>query len=482
MIPLTLISTVVSMALIGFNVQPVWIQLIAFAVSAALFLTTLGREMPRPEKVQRWLQRKSFLFIALFLLAITNLIAKKYDHVFDLSQGKIYALRPQTIEWISKLQEPTEILVFLRRDDKTVAYAEWLQDQIDRASRSVKVSIKNINQEVSLTQKYDVKQTGEVVLVSGERWVKIPSFQEKDLIQGVSRLVSRTSSSMCFLTGHGESDVEDETPEGLSRLKDFLIGTGYRVLSVSFTTHTQEEILQKCGLLALVNPKTNFLPEELKAFNDLFSSPLPMIVSLETTFSSNMKEALAKTGLTISSDPLIDTDNLKRRKPLTDILLTRLNTHPVFEGFGSGLYLPQSRALFQQATPSPFHWESLITTPVGSENIQLLEDKKNRGPFTVANIGGFSKQSQDKVIFGAGRSWINASIGYGENQKLFFNLSKTLLKEPLVNFSQSFEESEKRLILSSQELFWIKNLCFYILPAFFTSLCLLVWWRRWKIS
>lgn len=477
MIWLTLISIVASMAVIWTNVQPVWIQLIVFAISAALFLTTLTREIPKPEKLQKWFQRKSFLILSLFILSAINIVAKKYDHVFDLSKSKIYALRPETLEWIKKIEDPTEILIFLRRDDKTVAYAEWLQEQINQTSDKVKIVIKNINQEVSLSQKYDVKQTGEVVLVSGTQWVKIPSFQEKDLIQGVSRLVSKTSSSICFLTGHGEADLEDDTGEGLGTLKNFLSGTGYRLMSISLTTHSLEQIQKQCGLLTIINPKVNFLPQEIDTFKQLMTSPLPILITLENTFSTNIREELQNVGLTISSDPLINVKNLSLRKPLTDLLITQLNTNPLFENLSAGLYLPQSRALFIHEEKNPLAWSPFLTTPSTAEEIQLLEQKNEKPPFV---LGVLSKN--DKVVMGTGRSFLTSSIGYAENQKLFFNLAKMLLKEPMVNLSKSFEESEKQLILSSTEVFWVKNFCFYILPIFFTAICFLVWIKRWKIS
>lgn len=167
MILISIFSIVISLGVIALNVQPVWIQLLAFAINAALFLTTLFKEASKSGTSKTFLakiQSRSFLIISFFVLITINIICKKYDTVFDLSKSKVYALRPETISWIQKIKDPTDILIFLRRDDKTVTYAEWLQKQINQSTDKVHIEIKNINQEISLTQKYDVHQTGEVVL------------------------------------------------------------------------------------------------------------------------------------------------------------------------------------------------------------------------------------------------------------------------------------------------------------------------------
>ncbi len=479
MILISIFSIVISLGVIALNVQPVWIQLLAFAISAALFLTTLFKEASKSGTSKTFLakiQSRSFLIISFFVLITINIICKKYDTVFDLSKSKVYALRPETISWIQKIKDPTDILIFLRRDDKTVTYAEWLQKQINQSTDKVHIEIKNINQEISLTQKYDVHQTGEVVLTSGSQWVKIPNFQEKNLIQGIARLISKTSSSLCFLTGHGEADLEDESGEGLSELKSFIEGMGYRALSVSFASENTFE--SQCGLLAIINPKTNFLPEELTSLQNIYSSPLPLLLTLDTTLSSNIRDQLKKWGLTASKDLVVDMQNISKKRPLTDLVINILGSHPVFENLTSGLYLPQTQALFmsEKIDEKGSVWTPLLITPKTISSIQLLENKTEPGPYTLAAIS--SVQNSPKVVISSGRAFLSSALHYAENQSFFFNITKTLLKEPIVDISKSFEESEKRLDISPIEITWVKNTAFYILPLILAIVCLIIWMKR----
>lgn len=474
MIWITLLSIVVSLLVIWKNIQPVWIQLLAFTLSASLFMTSVFRDFSH-HAWKSWFQKRSLLILLLLSLATINFLARKYDPVLDLSKNKAYTLRPETIGWIKKIKDPTEMLVFLRRDDKTSAYASWLQEQINQTGQPLQIRVKNINQEVALTQKYDVKQTGEVILVSGSQWIKIPSFREKDLIQGISRLVSKTSSSLCFLSGHGEADLEDLSPEGLSQLKDFLTGLGYRLLTISFETHTLETIQLQCGLVAVINPKVNFLADEISLFKNLLKSPIPLLLTVENTFSPNIKPQLAEEGIEITPETLINQDNLKNKKPLTDILLNSFGTDMVFENLNAGLYFPQSKTLLVKKTKSSkFQWDTFLTTSPAQTGFQLLEKPDQSGPFIL----GVRDPQQSKIILSVGRSFLSGSVGYADNEKFFFNLIKSLLQEPLVQLADTFEKSEKNLALSPKEIFWVKNMCFYILPGALTVLCLIIWWRR----
>mgnify|MGYP003967707469 CR=1 FL=1 len=113
---------------------------------------------------------------------IVNIFARYNDKVFDVSWYQLYSLRPQSVDWLKKIEEPIEILIFLRSSDKTFAYAEWFQEETTKLTPNLKVKIQNINKDISLARRYNVTKTGEAVLVSGDQWIKVNNFKDLDLL------------------------------------------------------------------------------------------------------------------------------------------------------------------------------------------------------------------------------------------------------------------------------------------------------------
>jgi hypothetical protein len=72
----------------------------------------------------------------------------------------------------------------------------------------------------------------------------------------------RTVTAVCFLTGHGESDLADESPAGLSALAALLATRGYEGRSLDLA---RGGVPAGCGAVVLAGPRTPLAAGELDA-------------------------------------------------------------------------------------------------------------------------------------------------------------------------------------------------------------------------
>ncbi|MBI4373804.1 MAG: Gldg family protein [Deltaproteobacteria bacterium] len=477
MIWLALSTVVVSLALILLDIQPLWVQFVAFGIAITFFIMALLPMLPQPERTKYWFRKRALLLGGLAVLAVLNLMARRYDHVFDFSKSRIYSLREETLNWISKVEEPVRILAFMRSDDKTFAYAEWLQKEIDRKSSKIQIEIKNINQEVLLAKNYDVEQAGETVLLSGDHWIKVNRLSEEMLVQGLIRLLSKGSSTLCFVVGHGEPDIEEAAPEGLGAAKQFLSGLGYRVRAISLTETASELLLQTCGLLLVVSPRSSFLPEEETRLREILDSPVPILLALDPVVPSALVSILRERGIELSGDLVINRMNLRQRRPLTDLLLV------TYEGGGRitrdlrrGLYLPQVQSLNLISKEGGILWSPLIQTPP-DDSIRLLGKEKVAGPFLLAATGVVT--TPKLLVFGTGKAFLSRHLGYVDNRALLINALRWLLGETEIAEDIRFDAEERRMDLDPATQGWVRGFSFYGLPGFALLLSLLLWLRRY---
>lgn len=476
------IAGAVSLGLILLDIQPVWIQVLGFGIAAILFLMALFQELPKPEILRRSFGKHALVLTLLPFLIIATWIARKYETVIDVSRAKQYSLRSETQEWLKKIKEPVRILIFLRSDDKTIPYAEWLDKQMKTVTPLVTMEIKNINRDVSLAQRYGVKLTGEAVLLSGENWLKVGSFKENALLRGLIRLLSRTASSICVLSGHGELDIEDTGPDGLAGVKKFLVEFGYDLQTVSLIQTDPDTLRQTCAALLIASPKLSLAAEEETRLKDLLARPLPIFFALDTPLSPSFGTILKEEGLSLSSSWVVNPENVAKKFPVTAIWASPTNQTPFSRTLTQPLYFPDVSAIHLK-DPAPLQWVSAVMLPPGGP-FRLMGKEANTGPFALAVYGNRGPEKKTGRIVVGSAKWLKERyFTIGDNQNFLLNGLRFLMGEDEeIHALPSLEDEERRLIITDDEKTWIKNASFYLFPATAFAICLAIRLRRIRQS
>lgn len=466
MIIVTVVVLVIAVAVSFLDVS-VYIKALAIAVSAGFLVLGVARDLPRTKVLGVLKPRYWFVVALVVFLLSANTLARIYEQVWDVSRTRLYSLRQESIDWIQKLNSSVTLHVFLRSDDKTSAYIDWLKKSANILGDRLSIQVHNINRDVELTDKFGVNKAGEAVLESGLRWVKIDDFQESTIVKGLARLFNRESRDVCFLTDHGESDVADESPLGLSQAATALRSLGYSLRPVSL--QTTRNIESTCSVLIIMGSVSDFFPEEITYLATLFGK-VPTLVAVGPNGAPALAAFLGEKGLDLGQQPLLDQENLIRRVPLTNLSIDMSGAASPWDELGGAIFMPRSQSL--KILPSiDTLWLPVLSTSVQHD---VSETDGVGGPFLV--VSEMKAGIVPKVmVVGSARSFTNANWRFVNNAGFFAQIVRYLLNESVLSLPEYSLVEEPLMDMTDYQATWVKYVVMYGVPGLMLALCAGIW-------
>lgn len=471
---LSVFLAAVSCILVFFDLVSQKLQYLSLAVAAAFFLIAW---INRKKNAEGALSLRKEWFVPLFiLLALCNFVARTAEHVFDFSQDHLYQLQPNTIAWLEKLQQPVTIMVFVQNDSKTVGYAEFLKEKFAKETALVDVQIKNINRDVELANKYKITTSGQTVLLSQDHWVLSPDFYEKSLLSGLVRLLAKGDSTLCFLVGHGEADLDDHDISGLGKLKSELQNAGFPVKAVSLFGGSSEALREKCGVLFMVSPKTALLDAERELLDQSIKDGLKFFYAFDYPLPESIAAHAQNIGLDVNGKAVVNPQNATYRIPIHQVIFENFGDHPVVQGLQGKLLLPEVRDLHVLAQ-NFLQWTPLLQT-FESEPFRQIDRPQLPGEFQLALTASSSDGKAQGVAFGTGQMWTNQYLDFSVNRELLLNTIRWLAGTPDVSLLEQGKKDEVLLRVRPENLFQVKLFFIVVLPFAALLTCGILWLVR----
>lgn len=417
--------------------------------------------------------------IVLVALTVTNILARKYEQIYDLSSYQNYSFREQTKEWLGKIQEPIEVMIFIANDQRYFGFAEWFKKQASLYTSHLTVSIKNINKEIELAERYGVKYPNEAVVLAGDQWAKVDNFEEKNLVTGIVRVLNKTSASLCFVEGHGEPHTFEKNESGLKELYDHFRSIGYKVRSIRFDKMNAETIASQCQLVALFAPSTDFLPQEQDVLLELSKSKIPFWIGLERPLPNAMKQWLKTEGLELSEGYIVDQAKIEKNELGRDLNFRPRDFSAILDVLQSSVYMTSAYAVKKIST-NPLaidYTASLSSDPLGRYHLMSSEDTP---PYVICWQG---QRGDERLRYVCGQvSWMtNKNLNFADNRQMAVAIVQWLLGEEGQGWVQQPVPTEPPIVLSENELLGVKIACLYGIPSLVFALSFGYWFlRRWK--
>ncbi len=210
------------------------------------------------------------LVIIFAILVGLYIISINFPIRFDLTQNKSYTVSQQTMDVLSRIDNPLSIVV-LRSLSTDPTSADWradlLLEQYKRINKYINVEYINPIEKPSAKSKYQMTQVGEIVFTYGHgKQVRVyrkdltaqskvtsdPLFVgEEKFTQAIYTLLDNESFVIYFTVGHGERQIQDRGGEGLSYVKTYLENENYKVKELNIIL---ENIPTDASLIIIASP------------------------------------------------------------------------------------------------------------------------------------------------------------------------------------------------------------------------------------
>ena len=272
-------------------------------------------------KYSRWINRGHSLFQ--FFLVISffvglNMLSLIHFKRFDITEGRQYALSPETISYIGELDEPIRIIVTLSGNENDSEMGASYTDvrnlikeykytaQLTGAG-PIEAEYVNVYQQQRLAQElveeFGISQPNLIIfateqkhrtivideLYESEKMEKTAFRGEQMFTSAILDVSSPKNTTIYFLKGHGERDPNNVDPiAGLSQLTQQLDQRNFDIKSLDLTI-PDANIPDDADLIVLAGPRQPLMAREVNMLEDYLNNNAGrLIVLIDPAINNNL--------------------------------------------------------------------------------------------------------------------------------------------------------------------------------------------------
>ena len=143
---------------------------------------------------------KSLLLLC--LLIILNLFVSRLDYRYDFTDQKIFSLSTKTKEFIKSIDQPVSITYAYDIRNRVLKDAADTLSLFAKESEKLSLEIFDPVIEPSMAEKHGIRFAGTAIVRSGDRRVEINLTDEVSFVNGLIKVLSGSRGTICFTTGH----------------------------------------------------------------------------------------------------------------------------------------------------------------------------------------------------------------------------------------------------------------------------------------
>lgn len=445
-----------------------------------------------------------YILVIVAVVVVANVLANRYDKTYDATANKRYSLSDQTAKIVRGLKQDANITYF----DQTSRFDQHGSGQItpkdlltQYRNLSPKVHVKYVDPDKNpgLAREAGIKNYGTAVVQIGLRHEEAKSMTEEGVTGAFIRDLKSNVRTVCFVTGHGEHQIDDSDRSGLSSLKDVLGKDSYETKSINLLQ--KAEIPSECTVVELAGPTTDYQQPEVDAIKKYVEGGGRVMLMLEpplkmgrTDIADNtaLTSLLQSWGVTMDKDLVLDLNPIGQLAGLGPevALVTSYPSHPIVDEMKrTATGFPVTRSMeFKNGDKTTVEKllessnTSLATLNLSSPSVNPDDPKNKKGPLTIAVAGTYNtgkENSQGRfVVVGSARWAENSFLGFNGNRDFALNSVNWLASDEDLISIRPKQEEDRRLTMTNGQFRMVLITSQILLPFAMVIAGVAVWWKR----
>jgi ABC-type uncharacterized transport system involved in gliding motility auxiliary subunit len=440
--------------------------------------------------------------LLILILGIVAYLSTHYSYRVDLTEAGVYGLAPQSRQVLQKLDGDLEMHAFVEAGID--AEIQTLLESYSHESPKVKVHLVDPDRSPDLVSKFGITTLKSVRIGYGNESTVVNTPTEEAITNGIIKVTQTTRKIVCFVTGHGEPDIEnEEDPRGYSQAKKALENENYDVKAI--LPASEGAINAECTVVVVASPQRPFLEGEVNLLDAYLKKRGHLLVLLPPQAGdSDLVPMLARWGAKVGRDVLIDQQLRLFQGPTVGIepIAASYGEHPITERFRADTITVYNLARSVEPDANgkkgltavslvktgPRSWAESDVTTLFEQNRVSLDDSDRQGPVSLAvaatvNLNEMGEASDGEarlVVFGNARFADNQYLANPSffNRDLFLNTVGWLAgQEELVSIrSRAVRASRVQMTPEQNVMLFVVSVL--LMPQFLLVAGIVVWWRR----
>ncbi len=290
------------------------------------------------------------LFEAAILLAtlmLVYVVIQPFHERWDLTRDKVYSLPGATTEVLRDLRDRRiDLLLFFSQDDPTRQGLDVFLKECSRHHPDFHYDFYDPNRRPQLARKFNVSVAKTVIFRSGDREERLIGPNEEAFTNAFLRLLYPKDLDVCFVTGHGEVDLDDDATGGYLRFRDSLQGFNAKVHGIVLT---RDHVPDACQVVVVGGPRWDLTAEEFTDLDKAFQKGkgvLLLIDPMDPGQGGAFLEFARRYGVALGQNVVVDkVSRLVGGYFLMPLVSRYLVTHPVTKTLKQATFFPLVRTV-----------------------------------------------------------------------------------------------------------------------------------------
>jgi ABC-type uncharacterized transport system involved in gliding motility auxiliary subunit len=398
-----------------------------------------------PQKLREFFTGKDFKYgsnMAIFCLAILgilvvlNFLANKYDPKWDLTEDKLNTMTDQSIEIVQSLPSKVEAIGFFTSNYSPDTAKTILENFKQKSNGKFTYRFIDPDNDPVTTKKYEITTDGSLVLLMDGRQQIIKVVSEDEVATALVKLSNPTTSTVYFLTGHGEHDPFATGDDAYSTAASLLEKKNYTIKPLNLLSNPK--ISEDADAIIIAGPKKPVSQSEVTLLAEFLKTGKSLIVMEDSPVTNDfgdspdpLAEYLSQSwGISLGNSIVLDLSS----NSLSQAYASLYGNHPIVNRLGGMVTIfPTARSVTPtDPAPAGITLTSLVSTSNNSwaeTNIADLQNNKYQydegqdlqGPVSLAIAGMDSSTNGRVVVVGSSYFAVNSNFDAYGNGDFFVN-------------------------------------------------------------
>jgi ABC-type uncharacterized transport system involved in gliding motility auxiliary subunit len=432
------------------------------------------------------------IIIVIGIMGFLAFITTRQNFRSDWTVNKLYSLSDQTDKIMGSLDKEVRVTAFYKAGEQRGA--KDLLDEYAYRSGNLNYEFVDPDEKPQITRQYQVSKYNTVIVESGLKRETIETLSETNLTNAIMKVTREQDKMICFLTGHGERSITDESKEGYSLAVAAIKKENHLVKEMNLVEKmgANQGIPDSCTVLVILSPKANFFPGELDSISAYLEKGGKLLLLLDPDHRQDMVDFAATYGAQIGDDMVVDASGVGQlfgAGPGMPLVTNYDQSIPITKDFSIMTIYPLTSSVTPMEDKKGYDIKELLKTGKNSwgevdfpGEVSFNEDTDLPGPVSIAVL--VEKKSGDKktslAIFGDSDF---ASNGYYQNEgnaNIFLNTINYLAEEEDLISIRPKDFDDRRVTLTQAEVSTLFYLIVIAIPLLVVITGVVFYIRRGK--
>ncbi|MBS0526789.1 MAG: Gldg family protein [Proteobacteria bacterium] len=459
---------------------------------------------------RRWVLRLGLIVGAVAATLAANVAVYRHDAHLDFTREQAFTPSTEASDIVRGLTEPVQVVYFFQKENAAGRGLATMLELLGRLNPLLAVEMVDIDRNPARASSFGVQLYNTAVIVTSSHRLQVLTTDDREIALGILRALRRQQPVVCFVTGHGEYDIDNfefhthfegshshshntegmalvqMEQHGLGRMRRALEKLGLEPRKVEL--RPGRPLPEDCAALVDANPRTPHLPVEADLLRTYLAGGGSYMLLVEPDFAieERLAAVIADAGARVGSGVIVDpADHYFTDEQM--IAITKYANHPVTRSQALSFY-PGARPVEPVARDGVRAVALFASSPqsyVVQDRARYREEgasaPRRSYPLAVAAEGKLAADARPfrLIVVGDADFASNSFFPYLANADIVLAGVSWLLHEERRPSLKPPVEVLPTVTLTSAQVRWIFILTVILLPGAVACTGLGVWlWRR----